>query len=128
MLVEHFVDLQSKKLGKTITKVSKHSLDLMEKYEWPGNIRELKNIVHRAMITSKGTTLKIEESMLVQINGNNNKTPKKSLEDIEREYITKVLKECQWRIEGSRGAANILQVNPSTLRNRMNKLNISRPD
>jgi PAS domain S-box-containing protein len=124
LLVEHFVNGYAKKFGKTITSVSPRALQTFQSYSWPGNVRELANAIERAVIHAKGSVLHsvdrfeepAEELPLAA----------KTLEEVEREYIMRTLENTGWRIEGPHGAANILGLNPSTLRTRMTKLGIQR--
>jgi PAS domain S-box-containing protein len=124
LLVEHFVNGYAKKFGKTITSVSPRALQTFQSYSWPGNVRELANAIERAVIHSKGSVLhsidRFEEPV--------EELPfaAKTLEEVEREYIIRTLENTGWRIEGPHGAANILGLNPSTLRTRMSKLGIQR--
>ncbi len=124
LLVEHFVNGYAKKFGKTITSVSPRALQRFQSHSWPGNVRELANAIERAVIHAKGTVLhsvdRFEEV--------SEEPPfsAKTLEEVEREYILRTLENTGWRIEGPNGAANILGLNPSTLRTRMVKLGIHR--
>jgi len=125
LLVEHFVKRFNQKFNKDITRIPRKLIDQLILYDWPGNIRELENIIERAMILSKTSTLKIEKLK------NSNRISKEkfqSLDDYERNYIIKVLNETLWRINGAKGAANILDMHPETLRSRMRKLGIKRPN
>ena len=116
-------------------------------YSWPGNIRELQNVIERAVVLSKGPVLTVEGAVLLDFQRSDgqantaSKTPAQSgpgapatsrlpsLEEVERQHIVAVLKEANWRIEGERGAARLLKLQPSTLRSRMQKLGIVRnPD
>jgi len=122
-LVEHFVGVFSKKVGKEITSVEPATLEALRSYIWPGNVRELANVIERAVITSPGAVLHI--SKLTEASpGGSPRQPSKTLEEVEREYIIAVLEATVWRIEGPSGAAKILGLNPSTLRTRMDKLGI----
>ena len=129
---EYFIKMYAKKHNKSITKISKLVVDELKKYHWPGNVRELENILERAVIVSNSDTIKIKDVSLF-INEMNNQSESVScnkfntLEDIERNYITKVLKHCNWQVHGEKGAAAILGLNPNTLRSRIKKLNISKP-
>ena len=129
LLVEHFVSRFSKKVGKTITSVSPATLKKLQEYSWPGNIRELANVIERAMINSQGPVLRVGEDFgetLFDAAPFADTPPPvlKTLEELERDHILSVLEETNWRVEGNNGAARILGINPSTLRGRMMKLGI----
>jgi PAS domain S-box-containing protein len=126
LLVEHFARRFSQELGKAITSVSPATLRSLRDHSWPGNIRELANVIERAVINSHGPTLHIGEDFAeaaVEKPAQANST----LEELERDYILRILNETGWRIEGHQGAARILGINPSTLRARMGKLGIRKP-
>jgi PAS domain S-box-containing protein len=125
-LVQFYIDKKSKKYGKQFESISKADINHLVDYDWPGNIRELKNIIERAVISSSGGSLKIEDLQPGQSEGQDKRPIDSSLEHIEKEHITKILQECSWRIEGPGGAAEILTIHPSTLRSRMKKLKIAR--
>jgi len=130
-LIDVFVKQFSVKYRKQITKVSKLVIEELKKYTWPGNIRELENMIERAVIISNSDTLKVKDLSLVIENSRNSKNKQNSkittLEDAEREHILKALKLTEWQIHGTSGAAEILGINPSTLRSRMKKLHITKP-
>jgi formate hydrogenlyase transcriptional activator len=128
LLVEHFVRIFSKKIGKEITAVPPSALEALRSYNWPGNVRELANVIERAIITTTGAVLQISNTMET-LPDMSPHTPSKTLEEMEREYIIAVREATGWKIEGPDGAAKILGLNPSTLRTRMKKLGIqdSRP-
>ena len=99
-------------------------MERLEKYDWPGNVRELENIIERAVIITNGTTLQMGDWI-----DNKKKTAVEddqilTLEEIERNHIIKTLNYCNGVIHGSMGAAEMLNINPSTLRSRMMKLGI----
>lgn len=124
LLVEHFVKRFNKTMGKNITRIPKKVIEQLKAYDWPGNIRELENIIERAMILSKSSTLMVEKLIT------SNKTSEEvlqSLADHERDYIAKVLDQTLWRINGPNGAAQILDMHPETLRSRIKKLGLTRP-
>ncbi len=109
--------------------VSTRSMRSLEQYLWPGNIRELQNVIERACILAQTPIFDIDDLLLeIDKNSSLDKSSKETLEDIERSHIRKVLKEMHWVISGVRGAAAILGVNPNTLRSRMQKLGIKRPE
>ena len=124
LLVEHFVNGYAKKFGKIITSISPRALQTFQTHSWPGNVRELANVIERAVIHAKGSVLhsidRFEETVEEPL------FSAKTLEEVEREYIIRTLENTGWRIEGPHGAANILGLNPSTLRTRMIKLGIQR--
>jgi transcriptional regulator of acetoin/glycerol metabolism len=98
----------------------------MQDYPWPGNVRELQNVIERAVINSSGPKLRLADDLT----GPAHKAMPnhlRTLQDIEIDHITLVLEETGWRIEGPKGAAVILDINPSTLRTRMRKLGIKKP-
>ncbi len=124
LLVQHFVDKHAVRLGKKIDSISLQLFEALQAYPWPGNIRELENVVERAIILTNGPQLLIGEFELP-----NKSLPKSArLSDIERAHILTVLQDCGWKITGQHGAAKRLALPASTLRDRMRKLEISRPD
>lgn len=120
VLIESFVNEFAKAFGKNIESIDKSSIDALRFYEWPGNIRELRNAVERAVILANGPRLRIS---LPKSSGNGTK-PILSMEDNEREHLRKVLEMTSWRIRGKDGAAEILNVKPTTLESRITKLNL----
>ena len=126
LLVEFFVEKGSKRMGKSIELIPEGVMEKLQAYPWPGNVRELENVIERAVINSSGPKLRLADDLSRPVHKN---MPKdlKSLEEIERDYITSVLEETQWRIDGPNGAAVILDMNPSTLRSRLRKLGIKKP-
>jgi chemotaxis protein methyltransferase CheR len=127
VLVEHFVKRFSQKVGRRISSITPANLRTLQEYAWPGNVRELANVLERAVINTNGAVLRIADHFekphaedLTPVN--------KTLEEMEKEYIIRILDNTGWRIEGRRGAARILGLNPSTLRTRMAKLGIQKLD
>jgi chemotaxis protein methyltransferase CheR len=125
LLVDYFVDRISKRLGKTIEIIPAAVMNALQNYHWPGNIRELENVLERAVINSSGPKLHLVDEL---------KKPekdltkaKRTLEDVEREYIVRVLEQTQWKVSGKNSAAEILGLDRSTLRARMRKLGIEKP-
>ena len=129
-LVSFFVNRFNRKLGRVVKTIPPRTLQTLEHYYWPGNIRELANVVERAIINSDSTVLKLadklEGSEAVSTDFVQSRTIA-SLEEVERQHILNMLDLCDWRIEGVNGAAEILGINASTLRSRMSKLGIKRP-
>ena len=123
LLVKWFVDQLARKMGKRATEISKHTMQMLQSYPWPGNVRELKHAVESALITSQGDRLnfelpKIEDAALSDF---------KSFEEMECDYILRILKAKNWKIGGKDSAASILGMPPSTLRSRMKKLGLKKP-
>jgi transcriptional regulator with GAF, ATPase, and Fis domain len=130
LLVWHFIQSRQRALGRAIRKIPKAAMAALQAYEWPGNVRELQNVVERAMILSEGPVLRVEEALdgtLLERDGGERRQFTDSLRDTERAHIVQVLERCRWMIEGRGQAAERLGLNPSTLRNRMRKLDIRRP-
>jgi transcriptional regulator with GAF, ATPase, and Fis domain len=125
LLVEHFVKRFNKTMGKNITRIPKKVIKHLKEYSWPGNIRELENIIERAMIVSNSSVLAVEQLQIPDYARTENFQP---LAEFEKDYITKVLDKTLWRINGPNGAAQILDMHPETLRSRMKKLGIKRPE
>ena len=126
-LTHHFMKIFSNKLGKNLNKIKPETIKLLIEYSWPGNIRELENIIERASILSTGNVLDINQNLLdSSINIDTLDTTSQKLEDIEREHIIRVLNSVSWQISGDSGAAKVLDMNPNTLRTRMAKLGIKK--
>ncbi len=122
LLVRFFVEKLGKKLGKMIRSIPKTSMRKLENYSWPGNIRELQNTIENAIIISENEILKVEtpgSSIL-------SKKGKMKLTDIERDHIIEVLKSTNWRLGGSGGAAELLDMKRTTLYAKMKKYEIER--
>jgi len=124
-MIEHFVSGLSRKLGKPINSISSATLKKLTDYSWPGNVRELANVIERAVINAQGTVLHIVDQFEQPKTGELSDSGR-TLEQVEKEYIIRVLEDTGWRIEGPNGAAKVLGLNPSTLRTRMAKLGIQK--
>jgi transcriptional regulator with GAF, ATPase, and Fis domain len=122
-LVWAFVGQFEKKLGKRIESISQKDIEALKRYSWPGNIRELKNVIEHAMIVS-GKTLHLRPPMTPVQDSSELYT----LEEYERRYILRVLERTHWRISGKNGAAKMLGVKRTTLHSMLKKLGITRPD
>jgi PAS domain S-box len=135
LLVKFYCETFSKIYHKGITKIPKDIMKTLENYDWPGNVRELINVVERAIITSDGPALRLAGqisplpvgSVQEKVSDDTKPRQTKSLVKVEREHIRRALKETGWKIEGPKGTAQLLGINPSTLRARMRKLGIRRP-
>jgi PAS domain S-box-containing protein len=123
LLVWAFVEEFARTLGKNVRGIAKESMEALRSYPWPGNIRELRNIIERAMITNNGPTLQVALPGIAET------VPAKNmaLEEVEREHILHVLQLTRWRVRGKKGAAAILGLKPTTLESRMAKLGLQRP-
>ncbi len=148
LLVTFFLQRFAKRFGKPVKRVPEDAMQRLVSYAWPGNIRELQNVIERAVVLSSGSDLLLsgefgkdepipsgsrpEEALASQLDAipvvpsPASAKSGASLEDVERQHIETVLRKTNWMIEGERGAARILNMNPSTLRSRMQKLGIRR--
>ncbi len=142
LLAEAFLREASRRLGRVFDPISEEVLEALKSYEWPGNVRELQNVIERAAVISTGRQLQLPEQWATVDSWNaltnvsmpaGVRHPDKrsldegSLDEVGRNYIIQILEQTRWRIEGPKGAATILGLNPSTLRSRMLKLGIRRP-
>jgi formate hydrogenlyase transcriptional activator len=141
LLVRYFVQNFSRRLNKTVEYVPADAMDALVNYAWPGNIRELENLIERAVLLSPGKELRVPISELkpaLSANGNvsadlslfspsPSSIPITTLEEAERQHILRALRQTEWRIAGPKGAASILGMKRTTLQARMRKLNIRRP-
>jgi transcriptional regulator with GAF, ATPase, and Fis domain len=130
LLVEHFVPMFAKRIGKIIDQIPHPVMERLVAYDWPGNVRELSNVIERAVITCPGPALRLPKG--IETNPTESSLDAESQEDLitlkkmERRHIFKVLETTGWRISGAKGAAKILNINPSTLRSRMKKLGLNK--
>jgi formate hydrogenlyase transcriptional activator len=139
LLTAFFVDRFARQFGKHLTGISQDTVDLLSRYDWPGNIRELQNVIERAVVLTQGSVLKLGADMLPTTSGASDRVrtigpgspdelsgESSTLEEVEKRHIYSVLETTSWTIEGDRGAAKILDLHPNTLRSRMKKLGIER--
>jgi transcriptional regulator with GAF, ATPase, and Fis domain len=131
MLVWHFLEEINTRVGKNITQVPQQVMQILTQRDYPGNVRELKNLLEHAVITSTNSVLKLPQatSETTAIDSPTDPAPSPhlvSLNDAQRHHIAAVLDHTDGRIEGDGGAAEILQLKPSTLRHRIKKLGIQR--
>ena len=136
ILVRHLVKQFSQKIGKTIESIPQETMSKLRNYPWPGNVRELRNVIERAVIITQGSQLRLIDDLdsqaleldlnelagaqgAFQVGG--------TLEETEYNLIMHTLKNVHWKVEGPGGAAELLNIHPSTLRSRMRKLHIERP-
>jgi transcriptional regulator with GAF, ATPase, and Fis domain len=128
LLVWHFIQSRQRSLGRQITQIADASMDTLVRYDWPGNVRELQNVIDRALILSPGPALRLEEALkIAPRRAARSPASPETLRDAERAHIIGVLERCAWTLEGRGQAADRLGLRPSTLRNRMRKLDIRRP-
>jgi DNA-binding NtrC family response regulator len=128
-LVHHLVDRLSRQIGKPVNSIRPETLHALEQHDWPGNIRELENVLQQAIILSRDGTLELpgiaqptrEMSEALPL-----REESRALVDIERDHIRRVLTSTGGRIEGASGAATVLGLRPSTLRSLMRRLGIER--
>ena len=124
-LVEHFVEIYARRMSKQIENIPRETMSALASYEWPGNIRELQNLIERSVILSTGAVLRpplleLKRSLEVQ------SMEAITLEEAERDHIRKTLEQTRWVVAGPNGAAARLGIKRSTLYFRMQKLGISR--
>jgi formate hydrogenlyase transcriptional activator len=143
--VAFYVSRFSKRLGKKIDGVSRESMEKLMNYPWPGNIRELQNVIERAVILSVDPTLRLDRDLMtVAASTKGVETPEKyvseqqpadfkspnpllTLEEVDRNHILTALQHSGGVVDGPKGAARILNLHPNTLRHRMAKLKIKGP-
>jgi len=127
-LIRHFLARADRKLGRSLAEIAPALIERAMAYDWPGNVRELENFVERSAILGRPTVLDAVESAPAQAAPTAKPEATRStlgtLEAVERNYILRVLEQTQWAIEGEKGAARMLGLNPSTLRGRLRKLGI----
>jgi formate hydrogenlyase transcriptional activator len=141
-LAMFFLSRYSRNLGKTMEGISKAATETLIRYSWPGNIRELQNVIERSLILSHGPILELE-SALISVPASESlrddarraaeaaqptepSSTLRTLEEVERAHISAVLQQARGVIEGANGAAKMLGMHPNTLRHRMEKLGIKR--
>jgi transcriptional regulator with GAF, ATPase, and Fis domain len=124
LLVWRFVDEFSRAFGKRVDAIPRDNMTALQRYAWPGNIRELRNVVERAMILASSPRLTI--ALPTTLSGGGGKRSAR-LVDVEKEHIRAILDSTGWRIRGTGGAADRLGLRPTTLETRMAKLGLKRP-
>jgi transcriptional regulator with GAF, ATPase, and Fis domain len=128
LLANHFLELSSRKLGKTFASIPDKEMERLIDHDWPGNIRELNNVIERSAITSQEPHFVLEGKIAT---GSTAGSPQKgfpTLEQNEYYHILRAVEKTKWKIRGAGGAAELLDIKPSTLQSRMKKLAITRPD
>jgi transcriptional regulator with GAF, ATPase, and Fis domain len=125
LFVNAFVDKYARAVGRRFDVIPEKTIWMLKRYTWPGNIRELENLIERAVIASPGGRLEIP---VLHPSTQKKAVRRKTLQELEKDYILDTLESTYWRIQGPSGAAALLDLNPSTLRARMRKLGIRRPN
>ena len=129
ILVEYFVKRFAEKMGKRIRQIDTHTLELCQRYAWPGNIRELQNIVERSVILCSGGTFSIDETWLANratVRPDATSPLPDALQDQEKEMIEDALAKSRGTVAGPRGAAAKLGIPPSTLESKIKQLKIEK--
>lgn len=136
-LAAHFLEQASRKTGLDVPKLRQRHVIELQQYAWPGNIRELRNVVERAVISSRSGNLQFHlpskekkpNKPITAKPASSSETPMTEAEmrDLERENLLAVLEKTEWKVSGAGGAAEYLGVNPATLSSRMRKMDIKRP-
>jgi formate hydrogenlyase transcriptional activator len=128
LLVTFFLTRFNKKFGKNISQLAPTTMERLTSYDWPGNIRELQNVIERAVILSKGPVLMLEPEFgsSPEKSKNGSLSANASIDEVARQHIERVLRQTGGVIEGPKGAAKILNLHPNTLRSRIRKLGVTR--
>ena len=127
LLVRYFSNKYARRMGKQIESIPKEAMDALSHYAWPGNIRELQNLMERAVLLSTGSSLRVPLGEILTCSDESIVIRGNALLQAEREQIVRVLRESNWVVGGDRGAAARLGLNRTALTYRMRKLGISRP-
>ena len=128
LLVEYFIERYAKKAGVKIKNIKKRTMDLFQAYDWPGNIRELQNVIERAVILCDDETFSVDDAWLKRESNSSGPTVPfaTSLVEREREMIEAALAECKGRISGPSGAAAKLGIPRQTLDSKIAALQINK--
>lgn len=129
LLVQHFLEKYASRAKKPITKVPQWAMDKLLQYDFPGNIRELENLIERAIILTNDDTLNLEVVLpTAQENSDGLSNKFLTFEEAQRQHILEALRKTHWKITGSLSASELLNINGKTLASKMRKLNIYRED
>jgi transcriptional regulator with GAF, ATPase, and Fis domain len=127
ILVRHFVKELGVARGKMIDRIPRATMAALQRYPWPGNVREMKNVIERALIVARDATLRVELPSLASDAMPSGPAEPLTLDAAQRRHILAVLAKTGWRVSGKDGAAALLGLKPTTLESRMAKLGIRRP-
>jgi formate hydrogenlyase transcriptional activator len=127
LLVRYFANKYARRMGKQIESIPKETMDALSHYAWPGNIRELQNLMERAALLSTGPSLRVPLAEILIESGHSAASGGNALEQAEREQIVQALRESNWVVGGAGGAAARLGLKRTSLAYKMQKLGISRP-
>jgi formate hydrogenlyase transcriptional activator len=127
LLVRHFAQQCARRMNRAIDAIASETMEALVRYSWPGNIRELQNVIERSVILSQGPVLRVTVAALGSHCIPEEETRDRTLKEAEREHIKSILKETNWLVSGPKGAAARLGMKRSTLHFRMKKLGITRP-
>ena len=128
LLALHFMEHYRSKFQRSCQEIDPDSIERLIQYHWPGNIRELQNVIERATILSNSAFLHIDDLVLTLPQHSPREQTGHNLKDLERTKILEALERKDWQIDGNQGAAQLLGLHPSTLRSRLKKLGIRRPN
>jgi transcriptional regulator with GAF, ATPase, and Fis domain len=137
-IASHFLERTCQDFGHRPLTLSKQQAALLKRYDWPGNIRELKNVIERAVILSRGKVLRLDLAMSDILNAPAAPSPdvkdaesslltERELRELERKNTLLALEMAQWRVSGPNGAAKLLGIKPTTLTDRMKKFELRKP-
>jgi len=136
-LAQHFLEQTCKDFGRNVLTLTRAQAANLRSYDWPGNIRELKNVIERAVILSTGKVLRLDLSMLGLSSESNDVTEsavvsgevmtEEELRDLQKNNIVKALHRANWKVSGVGGAAELLGIRPTTLADRIRTMNIKKP-
>lgn len=125
LLSHHFLNIYAAKMKKTFSGISEEEMEKLMKYNWPGNVRELENVIERGTILSREPNFRTPE-LRTEANSADHDNDDLSLQHVEKQHILWVLNKTNWKIRGPGGAAELLEIHPSTLHFRMKKMGIQK--
>ena len=127
LLVHYFANKYARRMGKQIESIPNETMDALSRYSWPGNIRELQNLMERSALLSTGPSLRVTLAEILADSGLSTASGDNALKQAEREQIVRALRESNWVVGGAGGAAALLGLKRTSLAYKMQKLGISRP-